>query len=70
MSKPHDNDRDDEPRTLFELARRSRPELGGNEFNVTVPKLPPSSPWSAENVTPDEPTIDRSEATWTYPRSR
>jgi len=25
-----------------------------------MPTLPPSSPWSAENMIPDEPTVDRS----------
>jgi hypothetical protein len=54
---------DDDPRepisyfTLEERRRSSDVKLGGEP--LTTP-LPASSPWSAQNVLPDEPLIDRS----------
>jgi hypothetical protein len=48
-----------EPTSYFtlEARRQNRERLGGE----AMPKLPPSSPWSAQNVLPDELPIDRTE---------
>ena len=61
MSKPHSND-EPEVTTYFQLQRNrdSLPEPGESKPAPVMPPLPASSPWSAENVLPDEPTIDRS----------
>ena len=59
-SKPHDEPA--EAATYFELQRNrdGLPEPGESKPAPVMPTLPPSSPWSAENMTPDEPLIDRS----------
>ena len=61
MSKPHSDDRPDAT-TYFELQRNrdGLPEPGESKPAPVMPPLPASSPWSAENMIPDEPTVDRS----------
>jgi len=64
-SRPPDID-DDRPLTYHELQRRlsANPELGPSPTkpgDEQLPPLPPTSPWSAENVLPDELPIDRTE---------
>jgi len=61
MPKPHSDDRP-EATTYFELQsnRDGLPEPGESKPAPVMPPLPASSPWSAENMIPDEPTIDRS----------
>jgi hypothetical protein len=60
-SKPHDEPA--EATTYFQVQRNrdGLPEQGESKTAPVMPSLPASSPWSAENVIPDEPTIDRSE---------
>ena len=60
-SKPHDEPA--EAATYFELQRNrdGLPEPGESKPAPVMPTLPPSSPWSAENVLPDELPIDRTE---------
>ena len=62
MSKPHSGN-EPEVTTYFQLQRNrdGLPEQGESKTAPVMPSLPASSPWSAENVIPDEPTIDRSE---------
>jgi hypothetical protein len=63
MSKPH-SDNEPEATTYFQL-QRNRDALaevddgkpGGDVSQL--PPLPANSPWSAQNVTPDELPIDR-----------
>jgi hypothetical protein len=62
MSKPPD---EPEVTTYFQLQRNrdGLPEVGERVIGGDISQLPPlpaNSPWSAQNVTPDEPTIDRS----------
>ena len=53
---------DREPTSYFQLERRRRQLDEPVESEAgNFPALPPSSPWSAENVIPDEPLIDRRE---------
>jgi hypothetical protein len=61
MSKPH-SDNELEVTTYFQVQRNrdGLPEPGEEKVAPVMPALPPTSPWSAENVLPDEPTIDRS----------
>jgi hypothetical protein len=61
MSTPHSDD-ELEVTTYFELQRNrdGLPEPGESKPAPVMPPLPPASPWSAENMTPDEPTVDRS----------
>jgi hypothetical protein len=59
--KPHSND-ELEVTTYFQLQRnRDSVSEVGEAKPGDVPKLPATSPWSAENMIPDEPLIDRSE---------
>jgi hypothetical protein len=50
-------DIDKEPSTFYEIEKR-RLENPGESRSGGVPKLPPESPWAAEQL--PEPTIDRS----------
>jgi len=61
-SKPH-SDNELEVTTYFELQRNrdGLPEPGESKPAPVMPPLPASSPWSAENMLPDELPIDRSE---------
>ena len=63
MSKPHSND-EPEVTTYFQVQRNrdGLPEVGESQIGGDVSQLPPlpaNSPWSAQNVTPDELPIDR-----------
>jgi hypothetical protein len=61
MSKPHSNNAP-EVTTYFQVQRnRDSVSEAGEAKPGDVPKLPASSPWSGENVLPDELPIDRSE---------
>jgi hypothetical protein len=57
MSKPHN---EPEATTYFQLQRNrdGLPEPGESKPAPAMPKLPPESPWAAEQL--PEPTIDRS----------
>jgi hypothetical protein len=61
MSKPHSDD-ELEVTTYFQIQRNrdGLPEPGESKPAPVMPPLPASSPWSAHNMIPDEPTIDRS----------
>jgi hypothetical protein len=51
----------DEPSTYFEIEQRRLDNPGEDKVGVvTMPQLPPTSPWAGDPV-PDEPLIDRSE---------
>jgi hypothetical protein len=61
MSKTS-SDNEPEGATYFEIQRNrdGLPEPGESKPAPVMPALPPTSPWSAENMIPDEPTVDRS----------
>jgi hypothetical protein len=62
MSPTKTNDKDEhEPSTYFEIEQRRLDNPGEEKAAPTMPALPASSPWSAENVLPDELPIDRTE---------
>jgi hypothetical protein len=51
----------DEPSTYFEIEQRRLDNPGEEAVGVvTMPPLPPTSPWASDPVGP-EPTIDRTE---------
>jgi hypothetical protein len=60
MSKPRSDD-EPEATTYFQLQRNrdGLPEPGESKPAPVMPKLPPESPWAAENQ--PEPTIDRTD---------
>jgi hypothetical protein len=62
MSKPHSGN---EPEvTTYHQLQRNRDAVDGEKPGGDVSQLPPlpaNSPWSAQNVTPDELPIDRTE---------
>ena len=60
MSKPR-SDNEPQVTTYYEVQRnRDSVAEAGEAKPGDVPKLPATSPWSAENMIPDEPTVDRS----------
>jgi hypothetical protein len=56
-------DRDDEPKTIYEYERRRQKLEPGAVQTGGYPRLPPSSPWSTgiDQLTGAEPTINREE---------
>jgi hypothetical protein len=54
---------DKEPISYFELQRNrdGLPEPGDAMPAPVMPALPPTSPWSTENMIPDELPVDRRE---------
>jgi hypothetical protein len=56
-------DRDDEPKTVYEYERRRQKLEPGAVATGGYPRLPPSSPWATgiDQVSGVEPPIDRTE---------